>query len=347
MFSVIVPLYNKALYVEKTLRSVFKQTYTNYELVVVDDGSTDNSAEIASKLIDEQKEKNPNFCATLIRQKNAGVATARNNAIAASHGEYFCLLDADDWWKPTFLETMHRLIVEYPNAGLYCTNYYYVHNGRNQVKLDIPTGYFNYCKEYARTLCMIATSSSSSSSRIFKELGGFNPKLKLGEDFDLWIRIALKYGTAIWNEPLVYFNNDLPAAHRATHHLHKPENHMLWNLDYLEEEEKNNPDYKQLIDNLRVYGLFNHFISKEYHEAAVQQLQKVDWSKQPKSYIRLYAKPLWYLRLRQKFLEQGVMVKRMLRNLKNKLFHKKSVEYLVCLRKKVSINRTYLYSINV
>lgn len=305
-FSVVIPLYNKEPFVEKTLRSALDQTFSDYEIIVVNDGSKDGSSDVAKRVLEGIEN------ATIIDQENAGVSTARNNGIAAANGEYICFLDADDWWEPTFLEEMDRLITEYPDAGLYCTNYYYVHNRKSTVKLDIPTGYFNYCKEYARTLCMIATSSSSSSRAILTEMGGFKSHLKLGEDFDLWIRIALKYGTAILNKPLVYFNNDVPIKLRATHHLHKPENHMLWNLRYLEEEEKTNPDYKQLIDNLRTYGLMPYYLSREYHSAAQTELNKVDWSKQSPQIRKEYSKPMLYLKIKRRTLSLAVAVKRLL-----------------------------------
>lgn len=306
-FSVIVPLYNKEPYVETALRSVLSQTFKDYEVIVVNDGSSDNSLAVAEKVLFGVGN------ARIVNQENTGVSTARNNGIAAAQGEYICFLDADDWWESTFLEEMDGLIKEYPDAGLYCTNYYYVHNRKSVVKLDIPTGYFNYCKEYARTLCMIATSSSSSSSKaILTEMGGFKPWLKLGEDFDLWIRIALKYGTAILNKPLVYFNNDVPVKFRATHHLHKPKNHMLWNLGYLEEQEKTNPDYKQLIDNLRTYGLMPYFLSKEYHNAAQAELAKVDWSRQSPEIRSKYAKPWPFLRAKYRFLSFAARIKKLI-----------------------------------
>lgn len=306
-FSVVIPLYNKEPYVEKTLRSVLDQSFSDYEVIVVNDGSKDGSLEVAKKVLEGIEN------ATIIDQENAGVSTARNNGIAVAKGEFICFLDADDWWEPTFLAEIDILIGEYPDAGLYCTNYYYVHKGKSTVNLDIPTGYFNYCNEYANALCMIATSSSSCCRKaILTEMGGFKANLKLGEDFDLWIRIALKYGTAILNKPLVYFNNDVPVKLRATHHLHKPENHMLWNLGYLEEEEKTNPDYKQLIDNLRTYGLMPYYLSKEYHDAALIELGKVNWINQPEEVSRKYKRPLWFLRIRRYVLELGANIKQSL-----------------------------------
>ena len=307
MYSVIIPLYNKEAFVEKNIMSVLSQTFYDYELIVINDGSTDNSLSVAQTMLKGQNN------ARIINQANSGVSAARNKGINEAKGDYICFLDADDWWEPTFLEEMDSLIREYPDAGLYCTNYYYVHNGKSTVKLDIPTGYFNYCKEYAKTLCMIATSSSSCCSKnILTEMSGFKPHLKLGEDFDLWIRIALKYGSAILNKPLMYFNNDVPIKFRATHHLHKPENHMLWNLGYLENEEKTNLDYKQLIDNLRTYGLMPYFLSREYHDAAHIELEKVDWSRQNPEVRRKYSKPLFVLRAKRWLLNIAVTIKRFL-----------------------------------
>ncbi len=155
LFSVIIPLYNKAPYVAKAVESVLVQTFTEYELVVVDDGSKDDSAEIAAKAIENQ----PNC--RLIRQKNAGVSAARNNGVAASQGDYLCFLDADDWWAPTFLEEMAKLITDCPDAGIYGTNYTIVNESKGKtrvspigVELGFEKGYINYCQVYAKTLAM-------------------------------------------------------------------------------------------------------------------------------------------------------------------------------------------------
>lgn len=305
-FSVIVPLYNKAPYVEKALKSILSQTFTDYELIVVNDGSKDDSLAIAQRALEGTD-------AIIIDQKNAGVSTARNNGVTASHGEYICFLDADDWWEPTFLEKMNGFVGQYPEARLYGTNYYYVKNGKASVRLSIPTGYFDYCKTYAEEMCMPITSISVCIPRtVLNEFGGFNPGLKLGEDFDLWIRIALKYKVAFLNEPLSYYNQDVDLANRGTRHLQKPEHHMLWNLDYLSDEERGNPDYKQLIDKLRVYSLLPYYISKEYHQEAKAQLKKVDWQKQPETKRRLYRMPVFYLRCRDRFLKAGSQIKQMI-----------------------------------
>lgn len=310
-FSVIIPLYNKAPYVKKALSSVLCQTFTDYELIVVNDGSTDDSLIVAREAL-------AGTGARIIDQENAGVSVARNNGVAASVGAYICFLDADDWWEPTFLECMNNFIVEFPDAGILGCGYNIIKNGKSRpasvgISDSFKKGYIDYCSVYARTLCMPITSISVAIPRaVYNEFGGFKPKLKLGEDFDLWIRIALKYKVAFLNEPLAYYNQDVDVANRGTHNLHKPEHHMLWNLGYLESEERINPDYKQLVDNLRTYGLFPYFISKEYHKAAEEQLNKVDWERQKEKWVNLYAQPLWLLRLRNKFLQVGSRVKQLI-----------------------------------
>lgn len=307
-FSVIIPLYNKAPYIEKALRSVLSQTFHDYELIVVNDGSKDDSLAVARQVLEGTS-------AIIIDQDNAGVSTARNNGVAASHGDYICFLDADDWWDQTFLAKMDAMIDEFPEAGIYGCSYYLVKNGRLRVapigvSETFGKGYINYCKVYSKTLCMPLCSISVAIPRaVLGNNGGFKPGLKLGEDFDLWIRIALENKVAFLNMPLAYYNQDVDLANRGTRKLQEPQYHMLWNLDYLEDNEKQDPDYKQLIDNLRAYGLFPYYLSEDYHKAAKEQLDKVDWSRQDKKWSKLYSKPLWYLRFRQNILILASTVK--------------------------------------
>lgn len=314
-FSVIIPLYNKAPYVAKAIGSVLAQTYTDYELVIMDDGSKDDSFAVASKAV----EGFPNC--HLYRQANGGVSVARNNAVSLSQGEYLCFLDADDWWEPTFLQEMSTLIDEFPDAGIYGTNYTIVNETKRKTRVaDIGVeqgfkrGYINYCRVYAKTLAMpLWTGAVSMPRTVFDEMGGFPKGIKLGEDFLLWIRVALKYNVAFLNKPLSNYNQDVDADNRGVGRLRNPEHHMLWNLDFLSEEEKNNFDYKQLIDNLRTYSLFPYYLSKDYHEAAKQELDKVDWNKQPKKTRKRYRQPLAWLRMKFKIMKMGSMVKQIAR----------------------------------
>src|ERR1035437_2795157 len=153
MFSIIIPLYNKAKYIQKAIHSILSQTFQEYEIIIVNDGSTDNSLEVISSC----QLSTVNY--QLINQENKGVSTARNIGVKAAKSDYIAFLDADDWWEPTYLEEIKRLIEEYPEAGIYGSGYYLVKNGNKRiapigVKSDFEKGVINYLQTYSKTLCM-------------------------------------------------------------------------------------------------------------------------------------------------------------------------------------------------
>lgn len=354
-FSVIIPLYNKAPYIRKALESVLAQTYTDYEVIVVDDGSTDDSCAIADEFvrevmgnglwaIDEETNRQSPIAnrLMLLKQQNAGVSAARNNGVAQAMGDYIAFLDADDWWEPTYLERMAQLIEDYPEAGLYACNYVYYKPGKTHVALNIPTGYINYPKAYYESGAMPVTSITAIMPRaVFDEMGGFPLGIKLGEDFLLWAKTAMHYPVAFLNEPLAWYNNDVPATLRATRNLHKPEHHMLFNLGLLGNEvirqengeaditmptrpiaqspyRPSDDDWRRLIDKLRVNGLLEYWMSKEYHDIAAQELAKVDWSKQPDNVKRIYKTPIWILKVKRQVMKWGSWCKQLIIRLKVK-----------------------------
>lgn len=310
-FSVIIPLYNKAPYVAKTVESVLAQTHGDYELIIIDNGSTDGSNGVISQFTDPRIQ--------IVRlEENVGVSNARNKGVELSTAPYITFLDADDWWEPTFLEEMAALIERHPSAGIYGTGYYIVKNGKKRVApIGVEDGFtegeINYCRVYAKTLCMPLTSISICMPRtVFAEAGGFPAGIKLGEDFLLWIRVALKHKVVLLNKPLSNYNQDVDVTYRGTHHLHPPEQNMLWQLGEYEPLEKTNSDYKQLIDKLRTYSLMNYLLDKRYRDAARKELSKVNWINQAKKIRQLYQKPIWYLALRMQVLHNGSKIKQAL-----------------------------------
>lgn len=325
-FSAIVPLYNKAPYVKRSLDSILAQTFTDYELIIVDDGSTDNSVAICEDFINSLT---PSFnnSLRLIRQPNSGVAAARNNGVKVSKGDYVAFLDADDWWEPTFLEEMDKLISEYPEAGIYASNYIYYKPGKTHVALNLERGYINYPKAYYEGSSMpVWTGATCMPRKVFDEMGGFPLGIKLGEDFLLWAKTALHYPVAYSEKPLAYYNNDVPATMRATRNLHAPQYHMLFHLDEIEKTinlnfEILNPKsaaWTQLLDKLRISGLMDYWLSDEYHDVAAAELAKVDWSKQPKSAKAPYEKPIWFLKVKRKFMQIGSFCKQKIVSMMNK-----------------------------
>lgn len=323
MISIIIPLYNKAPYIEKALQTVCAQTFQDWECIIMDDGSTDGSKQIAERWIEE------NGCQfgcrfRLLSQSNSGVAAARNNAVKESRGEYLCFLDADDWWKPTYLEDMVCFAERVPNAGLWASNYIYYKPGKTHVGVsnlayeNENQTLINYPKSYAQGTGMpVWTGAVMMRRDVFDEVGGFPLGVRLGEDFLLWARVALQYPIAFLNKPLAYYNNDVPAALRATRNLHKPQDHMLFLLEPIEREiaKLSDPirtDWRQLLSKLRASGLLEYWLDNRYHDLAVEELKKIDWSLLPPSARHLYQLPVGVVRFKQRFMQIGSWCKQKL-----------------------------------
>lgn len=126
MISVIIPLYNKQSVIARTVESVINQTYTDWELLIIDDGSTDDSAEIVQKYCDDNKIK-------YIWKPNGGVSSARNLGIKMAHGEWVCYLDADDYFLPEALAILSELGKKYTKTNIVGANYYFEHNGIRRI----------------------------------------------------------------------------------------------------------------------------------------------------------------------------------------------------------------------
>lgn len=293
LFSVIIPLYNKAPYVHKTVESVLGQTFDDYELIIIDNGSNDGSSEIVAGFTDPR-------IRTIRIDENVGVSNARNKGVSLSTSTYITFLDADDWWEPTFLEEMSGLIERHPDAGIYGTGYWIVKNGKKRlapigVEEGFTEGIINYCKVYAKTLCMPLTSITVAIPRtVFNETVGFKPHLKLGEDFDLWIRIAMKHKVAFLNKPLANYNQDVDATHRGTHNKqYDPNTFMTFYFDQFEEDEKEKHDLKILLDRIRVYTLLNFRRYNLYPERVFREIAKVDFNNVASIYKFYYHAPYW------------------------------------------------------
>lgn len=239
-----------------------------------------------------------------------GVAAARNNGVAASTGEYICFIDADDWWAPKFLAEIDKLIAAYPAAGIYATNYIYFKPGKTHVALNMPTGYIDYPKAYLENGSMpIWTGATCMPRRVFEQMGGFPEGIKLGEDFLLWAKTALEYPVAFSSQPLAYYNNAVPASQRATRNLYKPAEHMLFNMDELEQAAlvSSLPEtWKALFDRLRVDGLMDYWLSNKYHDAAAAELKKVRHGKWA------YEQPIWWRKFLRLFMKLGSLCKQVI-----------------------------------
>jgi len=289
-FSIVMPLYNKAPYVRKAIESVLAQSYTDWELIVVDDGSTDNSSTVVEGTTDNRIRH--------LRQENQGVSSTRNRGVREASSPFICFLDADDWWDTHFLESMSEAISQYPNAGIYGTAYWIVKNGkRHTAPIGVPQrftcGVIDYFRTYAATLCMPLTSSSVCMSRdLFLSLGGFDPHIQLGEDFLLWVSIALKHTVVFINTPLAYYNQDAAATFRGTRQkVYNPDTFMTFHLNRFAEDESCNPDIKILFDRLRVYTLMKFRRYNLFPDKVRNEIAQVDFSHVPRIYRFYYMAP--------------------------------------------------------
>jgi len=279
--------------VQKAIQSVLAQTYQEFELIVIDDGSTDDSLMQLRVTTSELQKKKPELFEKLhiVEQQNQGVSLTRNNGVKLARNDYIAFLDADDWWETTYLEEMKELTEAYPEAGIYGSNYFIVKNGHKRiapigVDRGFQKGIVNYFSTYDKTLYMpLWTGATVLKKIIFDEENGFKPTLKLGEDFDLWVRVAIKYPVALLNKPLAYYNQDVELANRAIgEKLYEPYEHMLF-TNY--GELMNNMDFRDLYEKLAVYGLLPYYLCNKNKREVESVLKGIHWVKQPLKY-RIY-----------------------------------------------------------
>lgn len=187
--AVVVPLFNKAQNIAATIESVLAQILKPCEIIVVDDGSSDGSADVVDGFIERG--------VTLVRQKNQGVSVARNVGVRTSTADYVAFIDADDLWGADHLEVLSRLITSCPNAGLYSTAYKIRRDGLIYIpKSKFSKGWFGFVpdffKSYRDDLSLVCSSTACVNKKIFTDVGGFPVGVRRGEDIVVWIKLALK-----------------------------------------------------------------------------------------------------------------------------------------------------------
>ena len=225
---------------------------------------------------------------------------ARNNGVAFSKGDYLCFLDADDWWEPTFLEEMSALIDEFPDAGIYGANYTIINETHHRSRVasigvddGFEKGYIDYCQVYAKTLYMPLTSISVAIPRfVFDKAGGFPKGIKLGEDFLLWMHIALDNKVAFLNKPLTFYNQDVDLVNRGVRYIgFEPDSFMTFHFDQFAEEEASNIDVKILLDRLRVFSLLRFRLTNQCVKEVKDEIEKVDFGNVERKYKFYYKAP--------------------------------------------------------
>ena len=203
--SVVIPLYNKGFIISETLNSVLAQTFTDFEIVIVNDGSTDNSFEIVSQYSDDR--------IRLYNQENKGVSKTRNAGIEYSKSELIAFLDADDYWHPNHLEELYQLYIDFPNCGLYANRYFMKISEENTIKTTyIQAVYDNFrgiLPDYFLASMQYRVGLTSAVAIPKKMVQGnflFNPELNGQEDLELFTKIAIHKPVAITNKYTVEYN---------------------------------------------------------------------------------------------------------------------------------------------
>ena len=192
--SIIIPTFDRCEQLSRALNSVFKQTYFDYEVIVIDDGSTDDTVEMVQK----------NF--TQLRyfyQSNKGVSAARNKGLALAQGRWIAFLDSDDEWLPQKLEKQISLLKAKPDYKICHTEEIWVRNGVrvNQMKKHKKTG--GWIFPHCLPLCAMSPSSILIHRSVFDSIGNFDTSLPACEDYDLWLRITAKYPVLYMEEPQI------------------------------------------------------------------------------------------------------------------------------------------------
>lgn len=209
--SVVIPLYNKEQEVERALRSVINQSLAPREIIVVDDGSTDASAAVVERIMEEHK----GISIRLVRQENSGVSAARNRGIAEATGDYVALLDADDEWLSGYIAEVCRLMEYYPDSDAYSTAFYIVNKGR-RVTAAVPTteGLIDPATEALQGRYPIIPSTATLRRSTVQRIGGFPEGMRLGEDQWLWARM-MQEGASFCFSPMALVCYSRTATNRS------------------------------------------------------------------------------------------------------------------------------------
>ena len=196
--SILMPVYNGEKYLSEAIESALAQTYQNFELLIVNDGSTDNSAAIIKPFLKDSR-------VIYIEQKNAGVAAARNTAIKHARGQYFGFLDQDDLWLNNKLEVQIAALEQDESVALVHSRQDFIDSHGNKIDYEWITGGSGYCFRDNFIKNRIAVLTVLIRKTIIDEIGLFNEQLSGADDYEMWLRITLKYPIKYIDQALAFY----------------------------------------------------------------------------------------------------------------------------------------------
>ena len=207
--SIIIPTFNRLPFLVEAIKSVQRQTYRDYELIIVDDGSTDGTKAYLESLTNESEVLRPRLSIyyqpplRYVFQKNRGVSSARNNGILSSKGEFICFLDSDDQWHKTKLEKQMQVLESDPTQVACYTDEKWILNGEHFNQHKKHRKYGGWIFEKALTLCIISPSSIILKREVIDTLGLFDEKFIVCEDYEYWLRLTAKHPVYFLDEKLI------------------------------------------------------------------------------------------------------------------------------------------------
>jgi glycosyltransferase involved in cell wall biosynthesis len=194
LVSVIIPTYNRGWIVKEAIDSVLEQDFHDYELIVVDDGSVDNTPAILKAYAKK---------ITVMRQPNQGVSAARNHGIAAASGRLISFLDSDDLWLPRKLATQVKFFNDNPEALINQTQERWIRNGARVNPKKRHHKFSGMIFERSLALCLVSPSAVMIRKSLFNTVGIFDESFPACEDYDLWLRISCRYPVHLIEKPLI------------------------------------------------------------------------------------------------------------------------------------------------
>ena len=194
VLSIIIPTFNRADFLKESIQSVLSQTFTDFELIVVDDGSTDHTEKVAREF------SGIHYVSCAV---NSGVSHARNLGIGLARGRYICFLDSDDLWVKNKLETQIRWMESHPECRVCYTDEIWIRKGVRVNPMNKHRKYSGDIFSRSLPLCIVSPSSVLMRAELFDEVGMFDEDMPVCEDYDLWLRISLKYPVHFIEEKLI------------------------------------------------------------------------------------------------------------------------------------------------
>ena len=277
MISIVIPLYNKSQSIANTIRCIQQQTYQDFEVVVIEGWSTDGSTELIHELAAQDTR-----IRVLMQQNRKGVTPARNEGVQAATYEHIAFIDADDYWEPTYLENLVKLMHDFPTAGIWGFSYGIMTGTDKTLNKSIIPAQFRGVLENPWVYgCPYWTGATGVSKSAVEHIGGFDNQIIYGEDLDLWFRLMLNFPSVYEDKVLAYYRVD--AENRAMNNVIPLEKHLPFFLEKYATYRAENRDFRRYFDLQCLYRLYPYVFDKRYRKTANQLIKKIDFSLQKKS----------------------------------------------------------------